>query len=139
MRGRVSTMLKNWIIPIQPEKEELEERLKEARERLASLQMKLKEHKLPVLILMEGWGAAGKGSLIGKIIKNIDPRFFKVVTMEQSDQEERRYPFLHRYFVEIPEAGKFALYDSGWMNEVCMKRARKEIDSQTYQQRVHCI
>lgn len=139
MRGRVSTMLKNWIIPIQPEKEELEERLKEARERLASLQMKLKEHKFPVLILMEGWGAAGKGSLIGKIIKNIDPRFFKVVTMEQSDQEEMRYPFLHRYFVEIPEAGKFALYDSGWMNEVCMKRARKEIDSQTYQQRVHCI
>ena len=60
MRGRVSTMLKNWIIPIQPEKEELEERLKEARERLASLQMKLKEHKFPVLILMEGWGAAGK-------------------------------------------------------------------------------
>lgn len=132
-------MLKNWIVPLQPEKEELEERLKEARRKLSSQQMKLKEHKLPVLVLMEGWGAAGKGSLIGKIIKNIDPRFFKVVTMEKTSEEDSRYPFLHRYFVEIPEAGKFAFYDSGWMNEICMTKARKECDSDTYQQRVHCI
>ena len=139
MRGRVNTMLKNWIVPLQPEKEELEERLQKARARLSAQQMKLKEHKLPVLVLMEGWGAAGKGSLIGKVIKNIDPRFFKVVTMEKSDPTEERYPFLHRYFVEIPEAGKFSFYDSGWMNEICMARARKEIDGEVYQQRVHCI
>ena len=132
-------MLKNWIVPLQPEKEELEERLQKARARLSAQQMKLKEHKLPVLVLMEGWGAAGKGSLIGKVIKNIDPRFFKVVTMEKSDPTEERYPFLHRYFVEIPEAGKFSFYDSGWMNEICMARARKEIDGEVYQQRVHCI
>lgn len=132
-------MLKNWNAPAEPEKEELEQRLDQVKKKLYAQQMRLKEHKLPVLVLMEGWGAAGKGSLIGEIIKNIDPRFFKVVTMENGSQEEQRYPFLHRYFVEIPEAGKFAFFDSGWMNEICMEKARKEIDAQVYQQRVNCV
>ena len=71
-------MLKNWARPEKPEGEELKQRLKAAEEKLSQQQMKLKEKRLPVLVLIEGWGAAGKGSAIGQIIKNIDPRFFKV-------------------------------------------------------------
>ena len=33
---------------------------KNLRETLSSLQIKLKNHKLPVIVLLEGWGAAGK-------------------------------------------------------------------------------
>ena len=69
-------MLKNWTPSAIPPKEEMKERLEKSRNRLYELQMKLKEHKLPVLVLFEGWGSAGKGSTIGKVIKNIDPRFF---------------------------------------------------------------
>ena len=56
--------------------------------------------------------------LIWKVIRNIDPRFFKVAAMDVPTQEERRKPFLYRYFVKIPEAGKFMFLDSGWMDEV---------------------
>ena len=73
---------------------------------------------LPVLVLFEGWGTAGKGSVLGKVIKNIDPRFFKVATMDAPTEEERRKPFLYRYFVKIPEKGKFEFLDSGWMDEI---------------------
>ena len=66
-------MLKQWIPAVKPEKEELEKRLNAAQEELGRLQMQIKEHKLPVLVLIEGWGAAGKGSTIGGIIKIIDP------------------------------------------------------------------
>ena len=100
-------MLKQWIPAVKPEKEELEKRLNAAQEELGRLQMQIKEHKLPVLVLIEGWGAAGKGSTIGGIIKNIDPRFFKVASMSAPTEEEKRKPFLYRYFVKIPEAGKF--------------------------------
>lgn len=68
-------MLKQWIPAAKPDKEELDKRLDAAQEELLRLQMQIKEHKLPVLVLIEGWGAAGKGSTIGGIIKNIDPRF----------------------------------------------------------------
>ena len=80
-------MLKNRIPGEIPEKEELEMRLDRARTRLYELQMRIKEHKLPVLVLFEGWGASGKGSTIGRIIKNIDPRFFKVATMSAPSEE----------------------------------------------------
>ena len=61
-------MLKQWIPAAKPDKEELDKRLDVAQEELLRLQMQIKEHKLPVLVLIEGWGAAGKGSTIGGII-----------------------------------------------------------------------
>ena len=75
-------MLREWKAAEKPEEEELKKRLTAAREKLARQQMLIKEKKIPVLVLMEGWGTAGKGSCIGEIIQNIDPRFFKVESME---------------------------------------------------------
>ena len=49
----------------QPSKEEMEQRLKKARARLEQQQILMKKKKLPVLVLLEGWGAAGKGSVLG--------------------------------------------------------------------------
>ena len=103
-------MLKNVVFANRPEEETLKVRLEAAREKLAAQQMLIKEHKIPVLVLVEGWGTAGKGSLIGDLIQNIDPRFFKVASMEQPTEEEKRKPFLCRYFVKIPEAGKYQTF-----------------------------
>ena len=111
-------MLKQWQKSECPSDEELKNRLTEARKKLELQQMEVKEHKLPVLVLVEGWGTAGKGSVIGQVIRNIDPRFFKVVSMDTPTPEELRKPFLARYFANIPEAGKFEFLDSGWMDEV---------------------
>ena len=124
---------------MKPEKEELEKRLNAAQEELGRLQMQIKEHKLPVLVLIEGWGAAGKGSTIGGIIKNIDPRFFKVASMSAPTEEEKRKPFLYRYFVKIPEAGKFEFLDSGWMDEVTKGRLRGELSDKQYAERIESI
>ena len=46
------SMLKQWIPAVKPEKEELEKRLDAAQEELGRLQMQIKEHKLPVLVLI---------------------------------------------------------------------------------------
>lgn len=132
-------MLKNVIFPEKPGEEELKARLKAAREKLAGQQTLIKEHKLPVLVLVEGWGTAGKGSVIGQMIRNIDPRFFKVAPMDQPTEEEGRKPFLCRYFTKIPEAGKFMFLDSGWMDEVTRNRVHGEMDQKTYEQRIDSI
>ncbi len=132
-------MLKNWNRPEKPEQEEIKRRLKAAQEKLSIQQMQLKEHKLPVLVLVEGWGAAGKGSAIGQIIKNIDPRFFKVFSISDPTPEELRKPFLTRYFERIPEAGKFTFLDSGWMDEITKARLHGELDSQGYASRVDSV
>lgn len=50
-------MLKDWNKPQEPAEKELEERLLAAREKLSAKQMKIKEKRLPVLVLFEGFGA----------------------------------------------------------------------------------
>ena len=133
-------MLKTVQFLDKPEEEEIKQRLKKAREKLFGQQMLLKEHKVPVLVLVEGWGTAGKGSLIGDLIQNIDPRFFKVVPMEDAPtEEEKRKPFLCRYFSKIPEAGKFMFLDSGWMGELMGICLHEGISQKTYEQRIESI
>ena len=81
-------MLREWKEPVRPGEEELKMRLAAAREKLAAQQLLIKEQKVPVLVLLEGWGTAGKGYCIGQIIENIDPRHFKVESMERKTGEE---------------------------------------------------
>ena len=132
-------MLKNWNTAEIPSKEEIKSRLDKSRNRLYELQMKIKEHKLPVLVLFEGWGASGKGSTIGKVIKNIDPRFFKVATMSAPTEEELRKPFLYRYMKQIPESGKFTFLDSGWMDETVQGRLQDKLSDEDYDKRIDSI
>ncbi len=132
-------MLRSWTPEEIPPKDELKERLSKSKNRLYDLQMKIKEHKLPVLVLFEGWSAAGKGSMIGKIIKNIDPRFFKVATMSAPTEEETRRPFLYRYMKEIPEEGKFAFLDSGWMEQTAKDVLKGDLSSEDYEKRIESI
>jgi len=132
-------MLKDFVRAEQPEDEQLSLEVKQAREQLAGYQTQIKEAKLPVMVIFEGWGAAGKGSVIGRVIRSIDPRFFRVTTMSAPTPEEKRYPFLHRYFREIPEAGKFQFFDTYWMNEVVNQRMSGDLDDETYKKRVRSI
>ena len=128
--------MKMWEPTECPGTEELKDRLQTAREKLARQQMLLKEKKLPVLVLMEGWGTAGKGNCIGRVIQNIDPRFFNVESLEKKTEEEKRKPFLYRYFKRLPEAGKFAFFDSGWMDETVQEKLAGDLTEKTYADRI---
>ena len=114
-------------------------RLKARRADLAALQQPIKEAKLPVIVLVEGWGAAGKGSVIHSLIRELDPRFFKVRSVGMPTAEERRWPFLKRHFETIPEEGKILLLDSGWMDETVRERLRRDLSDQEYQRRLESI
>lgn len=132
-------MLKEFARPSRPDPEQISGEIKQARDQLGIYQMKIKEAGLPVMVIFEGWGAAGKGSAIGRVIRSVDPRFFTVRTLTPPTAEEMRYPFLHRYMKEIPEKGKFAFFDAFWMEEVITQKMTGEIDDATYRRRVRSI
>ena len=139
MKGGMK-MLKEFKVEKTPDKEELKKKVKAEQERLAKSQMKIKEKKLPIMVIFEGWGAAGKGSVIGKVIKELDPRFYSVATMSAPPTaENKRYPFLYRYVVEIPEAGKFKFFDTCWMEEVTSGVFNKTLDDKGYEKRIDSI
>lgn len=132
-------MLKDWEKPERPSDEEIEERLAKAREVLATKQTAMKEQKLPVLVVLDGWGTAGKGSVLGRIIRNIDPRFFQVETMDRKTDDEKRKPFLYRYFIRIPEAGKYKFLDGSWMDEAVGEYIHGRQKRSEYKKRVESI
>ena len=132
-------MLKHWQASERPEKAVLDARLDKARAGLYELQLKIKEAKLPVLVLLEGWSAAGKGSVIGRLIKNIDPRFFRVAAMAHPTEEDLRRPFLYRFMKDIPGAGSFAFYDGGWIEQTTTEFLRGQLYEQDYAARLESI
>lgn len=132
-------MIENYKALLKPEEEELHERLEQAHARLFAQQMQMKEKNLPVLILFEGWGAAGKGTLLGRVIRELDPRFFTAVSMHAPTAEEKRKPFLTRFMEKIPEAGRFLFMDSGWMSEICHDVLMDHMDAKLYKERIGSV
>ena len=132
-------MLKNAYIDAKPAKDELKIRLKKQQRILFSNQERIKENRLPVVILIEGWGTAGKGTLIGNVINSIDPRSYKVATFDAPTPEEKRKPMLHRYFEALPQEGKFRFYNTGWMDEVTRGMLDGTISSSLYEKKIDSI
>ena len=132
-------MLKDWVKAEKPEDEEITARLQKARAALNGMQLSIKEKKLPVLVIFDGWGGAGKGSVMGKVIKNLDPRFYKTETLSKPSEDELRRPFLYRYFVRIPEAGKFSFFDGSWMDEVTKNRLLDNTRQEDYHRQLTSI
>ena len=121
------------------EGQDIKAEVKALKETLAGQQMELRNKSLPVIVLVEGWAAAGKGSLIGDLICELDPRFYNVVSPAVGPEREDRYPFLWPYAKEIPENGQIMFYDSGWMENVVRRYLRREITAGQYKDRVRSV
>ena len=126
-------------VPIESEKSAIKAEISALKSRLTIQQRQIKQAKLPVVVLIEGWGAAGKGSLISDIILNIDPRSFNVFSINPPTEEESRHPFLWRYFQKIPEAGQFVFFDSGWYGETVQNRMDDALSGKEYRRRIQSI
>ena len=125
-----------------PKKEEsavLKAEIKALREQLMARQQEVRAMGLPIIVLVEGWSAAGKGSLINELISEIDPRNYNVVSPVITPEADSRYPFLYPYAKAIPENGKIMFYDSGWMEDCVRKFLRREITKDTYKKRVRAV
>ena len=60
--------------------------------KLPALQRRAKELGIPVIIVFEGWSAAGKGTAINELILPLDPRGFTVFTSPPPNEEEALRP-----------------------------------------------
>ena len=115
------------------------QRAKELQQTLSALQLKMKEKKLPAIIIFEGWGASGKGTLIADTIKLLDPRFFKVTSTLPPNEAERRYPLMKRFFEGIPEYGKLSVMDRSWYQELAVARIEEGISRKEYDRRIASV
>ena len=97
--------------------------------------------KRPVMILFEGWDAAGKGGAIKSITEKLDPRGYVVYPIAAPQGEDKTRHYLYRFWRRLPERGQIAIFDRSWYGRVLVervegfapedawKRAYKEINS----------
>jgi len=95
--------------------------------KLSSLERQIRELKIPLIIVFEGWGASGKGTLINKLILPLDPRGFNVYTTNYLSEEEKSKPFLWRFWVKTPERGRIAIFDKSWYRRTLVERIDNNI------------
>ena len=101
--------------------------IRRLRAMLVNQQQAIREAKLPVIVLLEGWDCAGKGNLVNELISEMDPRFYSVKNFDRVPESAERYPFLKKFFDVLPENGKFLFMDTGWMEDVEVKYLRREL------------
>lgn len=91
-------------------------------QKLGVLQRECKEAGIPVIIVFEGMGAAGKGTQINRLIQALDPRGFSVFTSNKASEEEQMRPFLWRYWTKTPANGRITIFDRSWYRSVLIDR-----------------
>lgn len=131
-------MLKNTKVNMD-EQTNHKELISQLRQELSGLQLRIRDKKLPVIVVFEGWSASGKGSLIAEMIKYLDPRFFKVKSFLPATPSEMRYPLLNRFWKDIPEYGKMLIMDRSWYQELAIARMEEDISLKEYNSRVKAV
>jgi polyphosphate kinase 2 (PPK2 family) len=109
-------------------REEEAERLEKGARRLEALRLalgaKLPGYGLgpPVLVLLEGWDASGKGGAIKRLIGPLDLRHVRVAQFAAPTPDEKRHHFLWRFFPQLPGWGGMAVFDRTWYGRVLVER-----------------
>lgn len=96
------------------EKKNYDEKMEKLEIRFGELQRECKDKGIPIMVVVEGLDAAGKGTMINRMIQPLDPRGFKVFTVGREKEEEVMRPYFWRFFTKTPEKGRMHIFDQSW-------------------------
>jgi len=103
-------------------KEDYASDLKKYQLGLLSLQLRLKESKRSVVVIIEGPDAAGKGGAIKRTLERLDPRLIRVHSTQKPTAEEYQHHYLWRFWNKLPPYGEMAVFDRSWYGRVLVER-----------------
>lgn len=100
------------------------------REALLDAQYDLKQKPdFPVLILIHGFDAAGRGETLNLVNEWLDPRLIHTVAFDAPNDEARARPWMWRYWRELPPKGRLGIYFGSYYSDTLFNRSEDEIDS----------
>jgi len=76
----------------------------------------------PVIIIYEGWDAAGKGGNIKRVIEKLDPRGYTVHPIGAPKDNDANHHYLWRFWRRLPVQGEIAIFDRSWYGRVLVER-----------------
>jgi polyphosphate kinase 2 (PPK2 family) len=102
--------------------EEYKSQVKQLQLELLNMQLELHEKGIPVVVVIEGPDAAGKGGVIKRLTEKLDPRLMRVYSINKPTPEEFARHYLWRFWCKLPQRGHLAIYDRSWYGRVLVER-----------------
>lgn len=107
------------------DEKEYREALKREQKRLGSLELEMYQARVPLMIMYEGWDAAGKGGNIKRVAQALDARAYTIFPSPAPTKVELAHPHLWRYWTRLPKAGHVGIYDRSWYGRVLVERVEE--------------
>ena len=102
--------------------EEYRDALKHEQNRLFHLENEMYQKRVPLMVMFEGWDAAGKGGAIKRVAQALDARAYTIFPSPAPTKTELAHPHLWRYWTRLPKAGHVGIYDRSWYGRVLVER-----------------
>ncbi len=104
------------------DQEDYKKQLKQHQLELLNMQLRLRERKNSLILVVEGPDAAGKGGAIKRVVERLDPRYVRVYSIIKPTPEEHQHHYLWRFWNKLPAYGNCAVFDRSWYGRVLVER-----------------
>ncbi|MBU2703289.1 polyphosphate:AMP phosphotransferase [Sporomusaceae bacterium BoRhaA] len=122
LKSLKSSLLSEVDLSVTVSADEYQEKLKMYQKRIREIEYIIYKKKMPVLVVLEGWDAAGKGGAIRRLAQNMDPRGYTVIPISAPNDEELNHHYLWRFWRAMPKQGHIAIFDRSWYGRVLVER-----------------
>ena len=95
-------------------KQDYKEQQEELRTQLLEVQRELRHTNIPVIVLVTGMEAAGKGEVINRLNEWLDTRGVQTFAFWNESDEERERPRYWRFWRAMPPRGEISILFGGW-------------------------
>jgi polyphosphate:AMP phosphotransferase len=95
-------------------KEEFKDQRDELRTQLLEAQRELRETNIPVVVIVSGVEAAGKGEVVNRLNEWLDTRGLQTFAFWELSDEELERPRYWRFWRALPARGDIAILFGGW-------------------------
>lgn len=89
--------------------------------RISELQTKLVESGKSMVLVFEGWDAAGKGGSIKRLVRALNPRGYYIRPVAAPVRDEKLHTYLWRFTNSLPKAGHITVFDRSWYGRMMVE------------------
>ncbi len=117
-------MLNTVDLTLALDREEYKQRLLACQLRVRELAFELYRQKRSLIVVSEGWDAAGKGGAVRRVTEKIDPRGYQVFPIAAPDGEDKTHHYLWRFWrrLKAPDDKQILIFDRSWYGRVLVER-----------------
>ena len=106
----------------------MDKKISELGEQLAVLQRQLKDTNKSLLIILSGWEVSGKGKILNDLLRELDPRYYRLAQFGPATEEDKQHPLFWRFFQAFPTHGRVAIFDHSFYRDFMHNPNMSEIE-----------